>query len=197
MKRMIALLLALLLCGAALAEGEAFSLREGVAWGMTPDEVLAIEKPVKYEVESRAAGAQVLEIEDLRLAGAEYDLDYWFVNGALVAMEYEFEAEDIAPNVISDALDANFGGREAGNSGRFAELMSTLTGRDFALTADLRAEDFFFDWTGEDGSYIALTNLLSDDRDDISVFHFDASTLLDPAEAALSEPAPALDPDAP
>lgn len=194
MKKLMALLLALLLCGAALAEGGAFALREGVAWGMTQEEVLAVEKPADYELESRAAGRQVLEIEDLRFSGAEYDLDYWFVNGALAAAEYEFDLEDIASETLAEALDGQYGPRGAGDNTRLIELLTALTGRDLNRTAELRAGDFYYDWTGADGTYVALTNLLSDDGDDISVACFDAATLLNAEDAALSEPAPALEP---
>ncbi len=43
------LALTLLLAGFALAEGEPFSIRSGLTWGMTPAEALATELFWEYE----------------------------------------------------------------------------------------------------------------------------------------------------
>ena len=52
MKKLIALLMALLLCGAAFAqeaEAPAFALDNGVHWGMTLEEVLAAYGREEYK----------------------------------------------------------------------------------------------------------------------------------------------------
>ena len=193
MKRLITIALALLICGAALAEAGGPGLRAGIAWGMTQEAVLAAEQPADYEVESRAGGAQVLEIEDMELDGVAYDLEYCFVSGVLTAMNCEFDAEDITPQALAERLDGQYGSRGAGDTGRFCALMGALVGGQYALTGELRDGDFFFDWSGPDGTYVALTNRLSEDGDDIAIFFFDAAALLDAGEVALSEPAPALE----
>ena len=194
MKRILAIALALLLCGAALAEAD-LAFAGGVSWGMTRDEVLAAKRVREYEMEPfGTAGAQVLDIDDdQRYQGAEYDLDYLLAGGSLVAAKCEFDAEDIAASTLAAALDAQYGARGAGDTGAFCDLMSALAGMDYALKASARAGDFFYDWTAADGTYAVLTNRLSDDGDDIDLFFFDAPSI--GGGFSLSEPAPALNPE--
>ena len=154
--------------------------------------MLGVEKPAEYELESLGA-AQKLEIENVKINGVKCDLDYAFLDGALVAAHCEFDLEDIAPATISAALDEGFGARGEGDAGFLCDLMGAMTGMDFSLTAALRAGDYYYDWTDAGGAYAALTNRLSDDGDDIDLFCFDAPAIL--AGYSVSEPAPALNPD--
>ena len=192
MKRILAMVLALLLCGAALAEG--FVVNTGVVWGMTLDEVLATVKPADYEIEPFGAlGAQKLEIDDMRCTGGEYELKYLFFDGVLAAVGYEFDAEEFTPSAIGGALDARYGARGDGDTGLFCDLMSALTGGNYALTANLRAGDYFCDWADDEENYVVMTNRTSDDGDDIYVFIFDTLSIL--GGFSVAEPAPALNPD--
>lgn len=195
MKRWLAMILVLALLGcAALAEAQTFSIRNGVAWGMTQAEVLAAEGNPKHELENGQNGQVKLELEDLQTPGGEADLDYLFAGDALVAIKYEFDAEETAPDAITGALDAKYGARGNGDEGRFSALMRALSGDGFALNTAPRQGDFLYDWAAED-VYIVMTNRLSDDGDDIDLFYFDEQAILAAADSSVSESAPALNPN--
>ena len=187
----LALALALMLSGSALAE--AFVLENGVAWGMTQGDVLAIEGAGDVEYETVGI-AEELDVDDTAFRGAEADADYLFRDDALAAVVYELDAEDVTPQALAEALDGEYGARGAGNEGHFCDLMSALTGRTYAMSAILRTWDFYYDWTGPGGTYVALTNRFSNDEDDFYVCFFDEAGLLAGSDAFLSEPAPALEP---
>jgi len=87
MKKLLLMLMAtvLLLCGAAMAE-EPFTFREGLQWGMSPDEVQAAEGQEfteSYEFGSRMSMAIIDDGEHL---GVEMDLRYLFVDGQLCCL---------------------------------------------------------------------------------------------------------------
>ena len=190
MKRMLVLLLALLLCGVALAEGEGFALENGVAWGMGQGDVLALEGSSDVDYETMGL-ANVLDVDDAAYRGFEADAKYLFRNGALAAVLYELDAGDVNADALAAALDGEYGGRGACDASRLGDLMSALTGQSRALNAE-RAGDFYFDWTGPADTCVALTNRFSDDGDDLYVCFFDQAAIAALAEAGLGEPAPAL-----
>lgn len=107
MKKLFMMLLAaVLLCGAALAE-ETFSFREGLQWGMSPDEVQAIEG--EFDDLYNTGGT-----EDIALIyGGQYgdlttDLRYMFVNNRLCA--FAVDATDPKDTeALSQSLTAEYG----------------------------------------------------------------------------------------
>lgn len=74
MKKLISFILAITLAlsmVAAMAEEEEFSVRNGIKFGMTPDEVKAIEAELGSPLKS--------EDSDPVYKGTDYTLDYWYV----------------------------------------------------------------------------------------------------------------------
>lgn len=158
MKRiMIWLVLACVIAGATLAEG-GFSFREGVAWGMTPDQVLAAEGNPRAEAD-REAGFDILEIEDAALYGGTCDLKYFFKRDALLAAACEYEDADPAAAFarLSKALTAEFGAPLDPDTERWLLLEDILDGEMAS-----RAMDAFASWQTEDGSFVALVEDAAD-----------------------------------
>ena len=116
MKRIVAILLAaLMLCGSfACAEAPAFTFRNGLHWGMTPAEVLAVEgrAAADYEVEMSYTAMAML-LEDLKLSKFEAVITYLFVDGKLAMLDIEpslwleYDAEDI--EYLKQALSIVYG----------------------------------------------------------------------------------------
>lgn len=116
MKKIVAILLAvLMLCGSfACAEAPAFTFRNGLHWGMTPAEVLAVEGRAAADDESEVSyTAMAILLEDLKLSKFEADITYLFVDGKLAALEIdpslwlEYDAEDI--EYLKQALSIVYG----------------------------------------------------------------------------------------
>ncbi|MBR6667875.1 MAG: hypothetical protein IKL25_05895 [Clostridia bacterium] len=116
MKKIIAALLAaLMLCTCfACAEESAFTFRNGLHWGMTPDEVLAVEGRTEYwDFDELSYTASITELEDLMVSKFEADIVYFFVEGKLACVEidpalwHEYDAEDI--EYLKQALSIVYG----------------------------------------------------------------------------------------
>ena len=106
MKKLIALLMALLLCGAAFAqeaEAPTFALDNGVHWGMTLEEVLAVYGREEYKfVDETSYTLTTSELKNVPYGTyEEADVVFLFVGGQLAAMEVEpdlwveYDAEEI------------------------------------------------------------------------------------------------------
>ena len=116
MKKIVAILLAaLMFCTCfACAEESAFTFRNGLHWGMTPDEVLAAEGRTEYwDFDELSYTASTGELEDLMVSKFEADITYLFVNGQLACLEigldlwHEYDAEDI--EYLKQALSIVYG----------------------------------------------------------------------------------------
>ena len=118
MKKLIALLMALLLCGAAFAqeaEAPAFALDNGVHWGMTLEEVLAVYGREEYKfVDETSYTLTTSELKNVPYGTyEEADVVFLFVGGQLAAMEIEpdlwveYDAEEIEE--LRQALITRYG----------------------------------------------------------------------------------------
>lgn len=117
MKKIVAILLAaLMLCmSVACAEAaEVFTFRNGLHWGMTPAEVLAVEgRAAADDEEEMSYTAMAILLEDLALSKFEADISYLFVDGKLAMLEIdpslwlEYDAEDI--EYLKQALSIVYG----------------------------------------------------------------------------------------
>ena len=190
MRRILAIVLALLLCGAAMAEGTGFAFRNGITWGMTEDEVLAAEGGAEHQRNEMEPGLSLIVIEDDMTTGAKGDVNYVFMNGALVMDGYYYHTGDISADELSAALSEKYGEPAPADIPRFLAVMTALHGE---TPPDLPEGALFWNWTLEDGTYIVLTTSWDTDMDELSLGYIDEAAIL--AGQSVSEPAPAMNPD--
>lgn len=95
MKKLVSVLLAalmLLCCGAAMAEASApFSFRGGLTWGMTAEEVIAIEGVQPAKTEEYSYHITKLVFEDRQVSNYNCTITYWFVDGGLQQSQITLE----------------------------------------------------------------------------------------------------------
>ncbi len=115
MKKILAFLAALCLFipSAAPAQESAFTLRSGVSFGMSMDDVIASE-PVRYheiDLEHTLGGVSfaVLEYENVPEDNATADLEYLFAEDVLVALRVSYDAAGIDVGELRDDLTAKYG----------------------------------------------------------------------------------------
>ena len=174
MKRTLAILLALMLVGcAALAEAavqdEGFVFRNGITWGMTPEEVAAAENIEEADAFDYGEKLTFMEFEDVKaLANTEGDANFIFLNGALVVCGYEFDEEDIDVQTVLEAVKAEYGEPTDSDPATLNALLGALTG-----PSELEDGAFFAGWTLPDGTYVGIT----DSFDDIELAYFDAPAI--------------------
>ena len=112
MKKLLAVLMMLALCASACAEGASFAIRNGVSWGMSPEEVLEAEGNPSHELgEQDDDGFQTLKIEGVTQGGAACDIEYEFLYEGLylITFEYDTEETDVTYDRIEAALKKSFG----------------------------------------------------------------------------------------
>ncbi|MBR0463909.1 MAG: hypothetical protein IJJ23_05940 [Clostridia bacterium] len=117
MRKLIAVMISLcLLCGAAAAAGQTpFTVRNGVAFGMVMDDVIATESVPYQEIENETTRGPVtfveLEYEDITENGLQADLKYMFVDDALAAVVFSYDEEDagVSYDVVRESLVGQYG----------------------------------------------------------------------------------------
>ncbi|MDO4867190.1 MAG: hypothetical protein Q4C10_11615 [Clostridia bacterium] len=191
MKKLITLLLVLALMGcAALAEAQAFSFRNGVAWGMTQDEVLAAEGNPNYEAFDAGDGSMTgIEIDDVTAAGVEAELMYNFMNGSLVMCGYEFDADDVTIDALAEQLTGKYGPESEADYAAIVEIYNIMFGPG-RMTEEFLSGRSPRCWQLEDGTILLL---IAYSDDDIDLAYMDGTGLR--ASQSVDEPAPALTPD--
>lgn len=103
MKKIVAILLAaLMLCGCMACAEEVFTFRNGLRWGLTPAEVLAVEGRAEYEESAQSSyTCTVTTLDDLTVSKFEAEIVYLFVDNGLACLEiepdlwHEYDAEEI------------------------------------------------------------------------------------------------------
>ena len=137
MKKLTAALMALmmvfaLVCAAA-ENAEPFTFRNGIAFGMSMEEVLAAETEQVHEIDTEHTHGPVTfaeaEYEHIRENDVPADIKYLFVEDKLVAIRMEFETRDIAYETVKADL--------AAQGGEFTALDLALLGNGiFAVDDD-------------------------------------------------------------
>lgn len=167
MKKTLAILLLLVFCFTALAEEAAdftFSFRNGIAWGMSVEEVLAAEGNPKCEVEDED-DAQSIEIEDVEYGDAKCDLDYEFLDNELFMITLDFDTEE--ETITFDDLKAKLV-EVYGEPGEFSDEVKAELEEE-----DLEDLDSISSWTLADGTNIWLME--DTDEHDIEIVFTDIS----------------------
>ena len=145
MRKTVAAVLALLLSFCALAENAPFTLREGVAWGMTLPEVLAAEGNPLY-ISRRENGMEIVRIPDATHEGAPCTVEYLFFRDSLTMARVEYDASAVTLESLKDALSKHYG--EA----------TSLTGDQLREITFLEAlPDSFYGWVLGTDTLVCLT----------------------------------------
>lgn len=107
MKKLLLMLMAavLLLCGAAMAE-EPFTFRDGLKWGMSPDEVQAVDGEFVYEYSF--GGTDMAVIEEGEHLGLSLDMRYLFIGDQLCCFAVDATMVDQVAS-LRDAATAAYG----------------------------------------------------------------------------------------
>ena len=114
MKKLIAIILTLcVLCTgfATFADGEAFSFRNGITFGMSVNDVIAAENSRRHDIDwdrTRGADFTELEFEHVTENNVPADLTNLFVDDKLVAIRVDFETRDISAAQIEKDLAEKF-----------------------------------------------------------------------------------------
>ena len=174
MKKVFALALAvILLLSAALAEPAVFSLRNGIIWGMTPQEATATEPDSEYaayEIDENTSGVRY---ESLPVAGVTGTFALVFWHGALRVCGYFLQEEDIPFAQLEALLTSKYGQTQEMDADRLARATSSLY--DGGITAEEIADDSVTAawWDLENGTIILLI------RDDtgLALLYLDEATL--------------------
>ena len=168
MKRVFAILstvLILLTC-AACAKDSVFTFRNGLRWGMTPDEVLAAKNRTHYtDTEQISRSALACELDDLTVSKFTADLSYLLVGGKLAGVHVNphlFISKDTeAAEYLKQALIAVYG-----------EVDATLPASS-AITALMNINDWqlMYGWHPADGTYVGVFNW----RGNMRIGYYDAT----------------------
>lgn len=163
MKKLLAILLMLLMGFTACAEEaiEAaeepdFTLRNGITWGMSQEEVLQAEGNPRHETDEDD-GVKTIEIDDVKQGGARCDVEYAFMDDALFMATFEYDTKD--GKVSFDGLKETLAGLY-GVPGAFNDNVKSLLDKD-----DLDELDNIASWTLDNGTDIWLM----EDQDDDSI----------------------------
>lgn len=114
MKKIVAAILAALLlltCLPALAETPAFTFRGGMTWGMTPEQVIAIEGATPYATEAYSHHITKVVFHNRAVSAYNCTITYWFVDGGLAMSEIVLEdswnhLEYKTPQTVTDLSNA-------------------------------------------------------------------------------------------
>lgn len=173
MKRLLSLILTLLLLPAALAEPEEFTLRDGITWSSTPEEVDAIVGDLSWAEEmSGGLGGLVQAYSNVSFGNCSGEFQAIFVGdyNQLVSMGYEladFPEDQTLEQAVADlkaGLDAKYTPAEFELSA-LTELFSDyarLLSDDSPSFSEADISGNFYRWTAFDGTEIYLTDGIDD-----------------------------------
>ena len=181
MKRLLSLILTLLLLPAALAEPEEFTLRDGITWPSTQEEVEAIVGDISWSEEmSGGLGGLVQAYSNVSFGNCSGEFQAIFVGdyNQLVSMGYEladFPEDQTLEQAVADlkaGLDAKYTPVEFEVSA-LTELFSDyarLLSDDSPSFSEADISGDFYRWTAFDGTEIYLTDGI-DDHWEITYFN--------------------------
>ena len=170
MKKLLALLTVLCLIIAAVAafaenDGVApVTVRNGVTFGMTPDQVIAAEGNARFERDiERTWGPTFTEIEfeNVNDNGMRADVKYFFVDNALVAVRMNYSTRQVSFREMLDRLAAVYGEPAALDAAALGNAV-------FAVDDDGRPEYGAMAFTAGDAVIV-----VEQDEDDIDVTFLD------------------------
>ena len=173
MKRLLSLILTLLLLPAALAEPEEFTLRDGITWSSTPEEVEAIVGDLSWSEEMNGGlGGLVQAYSNIPFGNCSGEFQALFVGdyNQLVSMGYELsdfpedQTLEQAVNDLKAGLDAKYTPVEF-DLPALTELFSDyarLLSDDSPSFSEADISGNFYRWTAFDGTEIYLTDGIDD-----------------------------------
>lgn len=200
MKKLVSVLLAalmLLCCGAAMAEAPApFSFRGGLTWGMTAEEVIAIEGVQPDSTEEYSYHITKLVYKSRQVSSYTCPVTYWFVDGGLAQAEMKlgvgesFYFLDLPETVVdmTNALTYAYG-EPTGVDAMSVSMTAITTGivPTTGIVVDIDAEHVFDTWAPAEGTEITLIS------HDGYIYLRYVNNAIDWANA-INEPAPVVTP---
>ena len=110
-------LIAVCVTAAAWSEGNAFTFRNGITFGMNMDDVIAAETVQYHEIDNERTHGPVdfaeLEYESVQENGSRADLTYLFVGNELVAIRVNYEGRSVRYDQVKADLTAKYGAASA------------------------------------------------------------------------------------
>lgn len=110
---MTALMLALAMGTAAMAEGNGFAFRNGITFGMSMKQVIAGETVRYHEIDNEYTRGgitfAVIEYENVPENNVRADLKYLFAGDELAAIRVNYETRDISYEQVKADLAAKYG----------------------------------------------------------------------------------------
>ena len=147
MKKALAMVLILLMLFSACAESSSFSFRNGISWGMSPEDVLKAEGDPAHETDEDDDTLKI-EIKDVDFGSIKCDLEYAFLDDMLfmAVMEFDTRNAQVSFNDLRVKLTQTYG-----EPGEFSDAVKA------ELTEDEIAElDTITSWKLADGTDIWL-----------------------------------------
>ncbi len=160
----VLLAVCLLLFASAVSEDEAFTVRGAVTFGMSQEEVTAAETVRNYEIDNEKRGNVdflELEYEDITENGVRADLKYLFADKALVAVQLNYDTDDVSYTSVRDGLVKAYGQPAALD-------LKALGNGIYVLDDDGRPEGQMESWVT--GKVMIVLEL---DEDDVNVTYLD------------------------
>ena len=158
---MTALMLALAIGTAAMAEGNGFTFRNGITFGMSMKQVIAGESVRYHEIDNEHTRGgitfAVIEYENVPENNVRADLKYLFTGDELAAVRVNYETRDISYEQVKAELTAKYG--KAG-----AVDLAVLANGIYAVDEDGRLEN-----RAEAIVSGSLMIVIEQDEDDIDV----------------------------
>ena len=132
---LFSLLVTACLSGSAFAGESAFTFRNGVTWGMGPEEILASESS-EGDVEKPDEHLTMISYTDTEEYDVDADTHYILYDGRLTVCGYEFSTDDISLGSLSDILEETYGESVEPDPDKLRALIAPFGG-DFSGEADM------------------------------------------------------------
>ena len=172
--------------GEPAAVEETFSLRDGITWGQSLEQVLALEgSPACERLTDQfryREGVEVCAIDGVAVAGVTGELMLILDNDSLVVCGYALSAQDVPMDALVAALESKYGPAQPMDLRTMNAALAALYGGDPAGTYSSATSGS--EWTLPDGTYITLAEYSSGI---LELVYYDAPTLLaEPVAPAIT-----------
>ena len=136
-----------------MGEKEAFSFRNGVSWGMTPEQVSALEE-MPMEQRTSADWAVMITVEPAPVSRFSADLVYIFYQNALRMITYQFQQDCSTLNYqyLTGALSVKYGESKEAKPAVIKGWMDRIYQNYYRQELIRNA----LEWNAEDGTSIYL-----------------------------------------
>ena len=154
MKKLICVVLALLFV-ASTAFAETFSIRDGITWSSTPEEITALIGTEPEVAEADDYNLTRYYYLDVSVAGITGTFAVTYIDGQPITFMYFLD--DVDENALADALSEKYTSAEASSEilNDHLNAMDVMMGRDDGYEYD-DVYDYIFRWTAEENTDIFM-----------------------------------------